>query len=388
MRIGIVASFRNPDEPRGWASIAGYRRVSQLVRLLTPRHEVEVYVLAKRPWSPVVPGSVSTSVLAAPSVLGQWLQLALTLFRQRSRVNLWIAYNPTLSKLPVAAAARLLSAPVVIDYCDKQAAIDHWGRSVRSRIYLCAQLKAERLLLRSSGAFLVISGRLRDELLNVNPRARWLLYRGAFVPREIGDPGLKLLPSCRYILYLGSLYDFNGPSVLVKALSRASASDSCLRLLLVGPGPQEEWQALQALADREGVADRLEFHRGLSDAQVFGLLKQADILALPYLDASRNRFNFPTKLVEYLWASRPILASRVGDIGEVLRAAPDMLLPPGDVEAWASAMLWLSSDGMARLRLAGEAAQIYREQFAPEQVAQTVSGFLEDIAEHKQSGLR
>jgi len=376
MRIGILATFPDPRLPGG--SIAGYRRISQLVQLLSPLHAIRLYVVAKSRWKPTVPCCDSITVLVASHLPGQWFRLVATFLRHRHDVDVWIAYNPSKVMLPLLLL-RCLGIPVVIDYCDKQAAIDHWKGGLRSRIYLGFQLAIERLLLRSIRAFMVISDRLRDEVLEVNPKAQCLLYRGTLVPSNVIEPGIELSRTCQYVLYLGTLYDFNGPGVLIRALARIADIVPDLRLLLVGPGPEQERSLLQALAVQQSVADQVEFHSGLSDAQVFGLLRLVDMLALPYLEHPRNRFNFPTKLIEYLWAGKAILASRVGDIPQVLKDSQHILLPPGDVEEWASAMQNLCSDEELRNCLGRESVMLYQEQFSPGVARKTIDAFLTSI---------
>mgnify|MGYP001088130271 CR=1 FL=1 len=379
MRIGILATFPNPQW-RG-ASVAGYRRVSQLVRVLEPLHTTRLYVVAKTPWQPTVPGCHSIEVLTASHLVLQWLKLAGILLRHRRDIDIWIAYNPSKVMLPIMLL-RCLDVPVVIDYCDKQASIDHWKGRLRSRIYLSFQLVVERLLLRSIKAFLVISDRLREEVLRVNPRARCLPYRGTFAPSSVTEPGIELSPTCQYVLYLGTLYDFNGPGILIRPLARITPTAPDLRLLVVGPGPEQERLRLQALAARKGVADRVEFYSGVDDPQVFGLLRRVDILALPYLEHRRNRFNFPTKLIEYLWAARPILVSRVGDIPRVLDGSAAILLAPGDVEAWAAAVQNLYDHKELRDRLGRGSETLYQERFSPEAAREILDGFLTSVQAH------
>jgi glycosyltransferase involved in cell wall biosynthesis len=372
MRIGVVATF--PDQKQPGAARAGYRRVSQLAGLLSPLHKVHLFVVAKHPWTLVMPGCATIEVLASSSLPGQWLRMIVTFWRHRRSIDVWIVYNPSKAMLPVLLL-RWLGLPVVIDYCDKQAAIDHWGGGLRSRIYIGFQLTVERILLRRVRAFLVISNRLKERVLEVNPAAVCLLYRGTFVPPD-PDGSIELSGKHRHVLYLGTLYDFNGPAVLIRALARIAASAPALRLVLVSPGPEADRHRLQELAAEEGVADRVEFHLDLDDAQVFGLLKRVDVLAVPYLEHPRNRFNFPTKLIEYLWAGKPILASRVGEIPDVLVGRQAMLVAPGEVDEWARAMQELYADRDLSDDLGKNARRLYQEQFAPWVARETINKLL------------
>src|SRR5205807_5254955 len=64
-------------------------------------------------------------------------------------------------------------------------------------------------------------------------------------------------------------------------------------------------------------------------------------------------FGSPTKLFEYMAAGRPIVASAVGQIAEVLRDEQSALLvPPDDPQALCKAIVRLVDDAFFRARLA------------------------------------
>jgi glycosyltransferase involved in cell wall biosynthesis len=68
-------------------------------------------------------------------------------------------------------------------------------------------------------------------------------------------------------------------------------------------------------------------------------------------------FGSPTKLFEYLAAGKPVVASRLGQIAEVIEHGVNgWLVPPGDAEALAAAVTALAGDPALRERL-GRAAR-------------------------------
>jgi glycosyltransferase involved in cell wall biosynthesis len=72
-------------------------------------------------------------------------------------------------------------------------------------------------------------------------------------------------------------------------------------------------------------------------------------------------FGSPTKLYEYMASGRPIVASRLGQMGEVLTDGESALLvPPDDADALAEAIVRLIDDGCLRARL-GQAARAAAE---------------------------
>jgi glycosyltransferase involved in cell wall biosynthesis len=90
-------------------------------------------------------------------------------------------------------------------------------------------------------------------------------------------------------------------------------------------------------------------------------------------------FGSPTKLFEYMAAGRPIVASAVGQIGDVLRDDESALLvPPDDAQALCSAIVRLIDDPCLRDRLARAARTLAEERHTWRQNAERVLDCLEE----------
>jgi glycosyltransferase involved in cell wall biosynthesis len=160
--------------------------------------------------------------------------------------------------------------------------------------------------------------------------------------------------------YAGHLYPWKGVDVFVQALSLAPAVHG----LIVGGHPRESDRArVEQLARELGVIDRLEFTGLLPPSDVARQLERASILVLPNVaSAISERYTSPLKLFEYLWLGRPIVASDLPALREVLVDEQSALLvPAGDAAALARAFERLVSDpslarslGAAARRLAPE----------------------------------
>jgi len=68
------------------------------------------------------------------------------------------------------------------------------------------------------------------------------------------------------------------------------------------------------LAEAYGVGERLWQTGFVPDDQVGLYLSCADVMCLPMEDRAANRGRFPNKLLDYLAAGRPVVASPVGDV--------------------------------------------------------------------------
>ncbi|MEY4070850.1 MAG: hypothetical protein RL721_1464 [Candidatus Eisenbacteria bacterium] len=99
----------------------------------------------------------------------------------------------------------------------------------------------------------------------------------------------------------------------------------------MGSGPSEA--ALRALAERLGIAARVEWRAARGREAVREVLRANDVL----VSASRHE-SFGLTLVEALACARPVIATRCGGPEDIVRPEDGMLVPVGDVAALAAAI--------------------------------------------------
>lgn len=162
-------------------------------------------------------------------------------------------------------------------------------------------------------------------------------------------------PAGNIVAYAGHLYAWKGVDVLLEALVRVPEARG---LIVGGHGAEPDLARTRTLAEQLGIADRVTFTGLVEPERVREFLRQASVLVLPnQASAISTRFTSPLKLFEYMAAGRPIVASDLPSIREVLHDRVDALLvAPGDARALGDAIHWLLADrGLAR-RLAAAAA--------------------------------
>jgi glycosyltransferase involved in cell wall biosynthesis len=142
-------------------------------------------------------------------------------------------------------------------------------------------------------------------------------------------------------LYLGGFADpVKGGGVLIDAIPRLLAAAPGICVSLAGPGPAPAIDA-----------DRVRWLGWLERPRVAGALAGADIVVLPSISEG-----LPMVLLEALALGRPVVATRVGGIPEVIRDDVEgALVEPGDALALAHAIAALAEDPARRARL-GRAA--------------------------------
>ena len=156
------------------------------------------------------------------------------------------------------------------------------------------------------------------------------------------------------VAYAGHLYPWKGVDVLVEAL--ALVPEVAGRI--VGGHPREsDLGRVTALVAERGLAARVQFTGLLPPQDVAAALDEADILVLPNTATEVSaRYTSPLKLFEYLAAGRPIVASRLPALTEVLEDGVNALLvAPGDPQALADAIRRLAADPALAQRLAARA---------------------------------
>jgi len=170
------------------------------------------------------------------------------------------------------------------------------------------------------------------------------------------DPARTLRPappsSPFTVTYAGHLYPWKGVDVLLRALAELPH----VHARIVGGQPGEtDHVRLDGLARDQGVSDRVTFTGWLQPASVVAELARAHALVLPNTQShTSERYTSPLKLFEYLAAGRPIVASDLTALREVLRHEDNALLvEPGSPPALAAALRRLMGDqtlatGLAR----------------------------------------
>ncbi len=151
--------------------------------------------------------------------------------------------------------------------------------------------------------------------------------------------------------YIGRLVESKGVHVLVESLSQLPQN---VRALIVGQGPMRK--NLGVLADRLGVAGRVRFLPAVPYSGVPGILRSMDVLVLPSMPTSHWVEQFGRILIESMACGVPVVASRSGEIPEVLGGG-GILVTPGDVRELVRAIEGLvnNSSQCASLASAGRA---------------------------------
>jgi glycosyltransferase involved in cell wall biosynthesis len=209
----------------------------------------------------------------------------------------------------------------------------------------------EARVWKEADGYVTITRGLADELLRRHG-PRDLL---AVVPDGARIGGSRgIAPPPGVVGYAGHLYVWKGVDVLLQAIALVPGAGG---LIVGGHGAEPDLGRLKALATDLGLSERVTFTGLVDPEQVPAHLANSTILALPNpASAISTHFTSPLKLFEYMAAERPIVASDLPALREILRDGENALLvAPGDPAALAGAIRRLLEDPALGARLAAAA---------------------------------
>ncbi|MFN2240249.1 MAG: glycosyltransferase family 4 protein [Thermoanaerobaculia bacterium] len=131
------------------------------------------------------------------------------------------------------------------------------------------------------------------------------------------------------VMTVSVLRERKGIDILLRAAVPLLRRIPSCRFVIVGDGPSRG--RLEKLAAGLGVKDAVVWTGFRRD--VGRLLSAADLFVLPTLGDA-----FPTAVIEAMAAGKPVIASAVGGVPEIVDSATGILVPPGDEAALAEAI--------------------------------------------------
>lgn len=173
------------------------------------------------------------------------------------------------------------------------------------------------------------------------------------------------------LLVIGRLTEQKGHCYLLQALPNLLATWPTLRCVFVGEGELRE--TLSALAARLGVAQACRFTGSRED--IPDILAAADVVVLPSLSEG-----FPFVTLEALAAGRPVVASRVNGVPELLEEGrTGRLVPPKDAAALSVALREVLSDPDRSAAMAEEGRRLVRARFTADRMVEDTEAVFETL---------
>ena len=162
--------------------------------------------------------------------------------------------------------------------------------------------------------------------------------------------------------YVGTIGMAHGLGVTLEAAARLRDSAPNIRILIVGDGA--ELDHLRAMAARDHLTN-VTFTGLVPREKVPGILAASDIALVTLKPSDVFKTVLPSKMFEAMAAERPILLAVDGEARATLeRAGAGRYVPPGDAAALALAIVELSADPGARIRMGAAAGDFVEREFS------------------------
>jgi len=227
---------------------------------------------------------------------------------------------------------------------------------------LVSKIKEQEIAtLHLSDAILCPSNVTRDYIssLGINRKLVTVIPNGVsasdFSPSPLPDRADRI----PVLLYIGTLADWQGLDIVIKALPKILEKQS-ICLYIVGRGRSRQRKMLAKQIRKLGVEGSVIVKPAVPHHEIPALIAEADICVAPLGLNDRNvtQGACPIKVLEYMAAGRPLLASNMPIVRELVREDVDALLfSPNDPDDLARQTLALLNDFELSKRLARSASE-------------------------------
>jgi glycosyltransferase involved in cell wall biosynthesis len=280
--------------------------------------------------------------------------------------------------LLVAASARLqLDVPIVYDiHTLLGSELPHYRMGLsRSLLERCGAY-LDRRLPRRAEHVIAVSEEIRSNVVagaGLDSGCVSLISNG--VEDRFCDASSRDTSGCTHagpvVVYAGTLASYQRFDMLLEAFAIARRSCPSLWLHVY---THSAFEPFESAAARLGIRDRICLRRVELD-ELPGNLAAADVAVNPRIECS----GMPQKLGNYMAAGCPIV-SFAGSAKHVAHGSTGLVVPNGDVTAFAAAILEVIED-RTRARKLGDAARVFaRAELSWQRVAERIEAVYERVA--------
>jgi glycosyltransferase involved in cell wall biosynthesis len=161
------------------------------------------------------------------------------------------------------------------------------------------------------------------------------------------------LPNARLCVYSGRLDDWAGMDIILKLCSIARTKKSSIKFVLVGSGEKGKIQGENIICLGEMPHEKIP-----------AVLAAADLILIPFPNDEVSHAASPLKLFEGMSMCKPIIASRVSGIEDVIQDGENgFLADPGDPSEWMRKVETVLDSKELAMRVANNAKHTVEERF-------------------------
>jgi glycosyltransferase involved in cell wall biosynthesis len=220
----------------------------------------------------------------------------------------------------------------------------------------------------------VLSPRLAEETNRAIPQIAFPTVVPLMSPHV--SNGLPVTKAEKHVVrfgFAGRLEYLKGPVQLVQAFQKIHATHPNISLRIAGDGSQRQ-EIVNALR-RDGLENKVEMlgvYNTLAERHQF--MNDIDVFVLPSLTEGT-----PNAIIEAMAHQKPIVATNVGGIPDLVNEEVGILVPPSDVAALAAALTRFSTNPDLVQTMGVAARRRYEQLFTPRAVVPLLVEFYERV---------
>jgi glycosyltransferase involved in cell wall biosynthesis len=322
---------------------------------------------------------------------GKRIFLFPTLYIRAARVlkRLWRAdckniiynYGPTKAdNLIPLCYGKHLGYKIVFDIVEDYNTATGMSDAFFQRLNIRAINRLSSQTLRLAKGIIVISKHLESKYRNLTQGWIPLHYRPISINMDCFTDNPAKMNRMVSLFYAGSFGKKDGLPVLLDAFDRLAAKRNNVKLVLSGRGESKAMEVFFSRVKSSPYKDRIEYKGYLDDDSYYSLLNSADIHCMTRIDIAYAHAGFPFKLGEFLASGKPVIASRVSDIHDLLIERKNaMLVKPGDSEEIVRAAEYLMDNPETAERIGEAGRQVATSLFDYRAQGKSLFSFLKEL---------
>jgi glycosyltransferase involved in cell wall biosynthesis len=283
---------------------------------------------------------------------------------------------------PALYLQRRQQIPMVLDWCDwfgRGGSVEERPNPLVRAVLRPVETFFEERFRTAAQGTTVINSTLRQRALELGVKAETILQlpNGSNIaeirphPRVEARQKLGIDRDVLLIGYIGAI--FRRDAVLMaEAFNRIIAQEPAARLMLAGYFNVD----LEAMVDKPASIWRTG---KLAYADLETYLAACDVCWLPLRDSGANRGRYPLKVNDYMAAGRPVVATAVGDLSDLVRRGQFGLVTPDRPAALADAVLSLLRAPEQRQKMGRLARHMAETELTWEQMSARLATFYQQL---------
>jgi glycosyltransferase involved in cell wall biosynthesis len=191
-----------------------------------------------------------------------------------------------------------------------------------------------------------------------------------------------------YIGFVGSFKAWQGLEPLIEAMKIVTIKGyDRIKCLFIGDGYL--MNPLREMVSRYALNNEIIFKGRIAYKNIPGAINSFDICVAPFKKARNQKIGLsPLKLYEYLACAKPVIASRVAGVSEVIEKGNcGYLFDPDDVESLSSRIIESYQERDKLPELGKNGRRFIKDQFSWEKVAESVQSVLLEAIEQNQKSM-